>query len=62
MVKKVVAGVVTRFVYNVEDRLTQVWTGEAGSGDLIAEYYYDPFGRWLWKQVGAARTYFHYSD
>ncbi|MFZ2629957.1 MAG: RHS repeat-associated core domain-containing protein [Desulfosalsimonadaceae bacterium] len=62
MTKKVVAGVVTRFVYNMEDRLSQVWSGEAGSGDLIAEYYYDPFGRRLWKQVGAARTVFHYSD
>ena len=52
----------TRFVYNLEDRLSLVLSGVEGSGDLIAEYYYDPFGRRLWKQVGAARTYFHYSD
>jgi RHS repeat-associated protein len=29
---------------------------------VIARYYYDPFGRRLWKEVGGARTYFHYSD
>jgi RHS repeat-associated protein len=29
---------------------------------VIAQYYYDPFGRRLWKEVGGARTYFHYSD
>jgi len=29
---------------------------------LIASYYYDPFGRRLWKEVGGVRTYFHYAD
>lgn len=29
---------------------------------MIAEYYYDPFGRRLWKEVTGVRTYFHYSD
>jgi RHS repeat-associated protein len=29
---------------------------------LIAEYYYDPFGRRLWKDVGGVKTYFHYAD
>lgn len=29
---------------------------------MIASYYYDPFGRRLWKEVGGVRTYFHYSD
>jgi len=48
--------------YNTEDRLTQVWKGNAGSGVLIASYGYDPFGRRLWKEVGGTRTYFHYSD
>ncbi len=29
---------------------------------MIAEYYYDPFGRRLWKDVDGVRTYFVYSD
>ncbi len=35
---------------------------ESGSGSVIAEYYYDPFGRRLWKDVSGTRTCFHYSD
>ena len=62
MVKKTVGDTVTSYVYNIEDRLTEVWNGEAGTGSLTATYYYDPFGRRLWKDVGGARTYFHYSD
>ena len=36
-----------------------------GSKALIrveSSYYYDPFGRRLWKEVGGVRTYFVYSD
>jgi RHS repeat-associated protein len=62
MTKKSVDGSVTSYVYNTEDRLAEVWSGEAGSGSLIAAYYYDPFGRRLWKEVGDVRTYFHYAD
>ena len=62
MVKKTVGGVVTSYVYNIEDRLTEVWCGEAGTGSLTATYYYDPFGRRLWKDVGGTKTYFHYAD
>ncbi len=62
MIQKTVDGVVTHYVYNVEDRFTEVWDGEVGTGSLIAEYYYDPFGRRLWKDVGGVRTYFHYAD
>jgi RHS repeat-associated protein len=29
---------------------------------MTASYYYDPFGRRLWKDVAGARTYFHYND
>ncbi len=29
---------------------------------IEATYYYDPFGRRLWKEVGGTRTYFHYAD
>ena len=40
----------------------EVWDGDVGTGSLIAEYYCDPFGRRLWKEVGGNRTYFHYAD
>jgi RHS repeat-associated protein len=49
----------TNYIYDVEDRLTQV---KDGSSSVIAEYYYDPFGRRLWKDVGGTRTYFLYAD
>jgi RHS repeat-associated protein len=49
-------------VYDIEDRLTEVWNGETGSGTLIATYCYDPFGRRLWKDVDGTRTCFVYSD
>ncbi len=62
MIKKTVDGVVTSYVYNIEDRLVEVWDGEVGSGSLIALYYYAPFGRRLWKDVGGTRTYYHYAD
>jgi len=59
MIQKTVAGVVTNYVYNTEDRLTEV---RDGSNALIVRYYYDPFGRRLWKEVGGTRTYSHYTD
>ena len=62
MTKKSVDGSVTSYVYNTEDRLSEVWSGGVGSGSLTARYYYDPFGRRLWKDVGGVRTYFHYAD
>ncbi len=62
MTKKTVGGVVTSYVYNVEDRLAEVWNGEVGTGSLVSSYYYDPFGRRLWKDVSGIRTYFHYAD
>jgi RHS repeat-associated protein len=59
MTQKTVGGVVTKFFYNLEDRLERV---EDGVGTVIAEYYYDPFGRRLWKEVAGEKTYFHYAD
>ena len=59
MIEKNVGGTITRFFYNLEDRLERV---EDGSGTVIATYYYDPFGRRLWKEVGGTRTCFHHSD
>ncbi len=49
----------TKYIYDTEDRLTEV---RDGADALIATYYYDPFGRRLWKDVDGTRTYFLYSD
>jgi len=46
LIKKTDAGQITNYIYNVEDRLDRVVDG---SGSLISSYYYDPFGRRLWK-------------
>jgi RHS repeat-associated protein len=59
MTEKNAGGVVTKFFYNLEDRLERV---EDGTGNVIATYYYDPFGRRLWKDVGGTRTCFFYND
>lgn len=59
MVQKTVGVITTRFFYNTENRLVRV---ENGSGSILAQYYYDPFGRRLWKEVGGVRTYYHYAD
>ena len=50
---------VTSFFYNIEDRLEKV---ENSTGDTVATYGYDPFGRRLWKETSGTRTYFHYSN
>jgi YD repeat-containing protein len=52
-------GTIQNFLYNEDDRLTEV---KDGTGTVIATYYYDPFGRRLWKEVGGVRTYFMYAD
>ena len=52
-------GNITRYFFNIEDRLVRV---EDGTGAMIATYVYDPFGSRLWKEVDAIRTYFVYSD
>ena len=47
------------YAYNAENRLVQA---TAGACAVQAEYYYDPFGRRLWKTVNGVTTYFFYSD
>jgi RHS repeat-associated protein len=59
MTRKVGGGQETNYIYDVEDRLVRV---ESGSSSVVAEYYYDPFGRRLWKDVEGVRIYFVYSD
>ena len=51
--------VVFVYHYNADNRLIKV---EGGNNNTIAEYYYDPFGRRLWKDANQTRTYFFYSD
>jgi RHS repeat-associated protein len=57
--KKTVDGSVSTFIYDIDNRIVRV---EDGSGTVIATYYYDPFGRRLWKEVGGVRTNFLYAD
>jgi len=52
-------GQVRNYVYDTANRLVLI---ETGSHATIAQYYYDPFGRRLWKDVGGTRTCFFYSD
>jgi RHS repeat-associated protein len=47
------------YAYDVEDRLVRA---EDGLGAEIATYYYDPFGRRLYKEVDGTQTYFVYSN
>ncbi|MCK4528831.1 RHS domain-containing protein [candidate division WOR-3 bacterium] len=57
--KKTAESQETNYIYDIEDRLIEV---KDGNDVLIASYYYDPFGRRLWKEVDGTRTYFLYSD
>lgn len=54
---KTEAGQTTTYVYNQDDRLSEV---KDSSNAVIVRYYYDPFGRRLWKEVGGVRTFFMY--
>ena len=49
----------TRYLYNLENRLEKITNK---SGETVAVYYYDPFGRRLYKEVDGQRTYFLYTD
>lgn len=48
---------VLRFVYNFENRVVGVI-----KDGVESRYYYDPFGRRLYKDVAGKRTWFAYSD
>jgi RHS repeat-associated protein len=55
----VAGSVVWTYTYDAANRLVHV---EDGTGTISADYYYDPFGRRLWKDVGGTKTYFFYSE
>ena len=59
LTRKVWNGSAQTFYYDIENRLADV---EDDHGNAIAKYYYDPFGRRLWKETGGVRTNFFYSD
>jgi RHS repeat-associated protein len=48
-----------RFIYDIKDRLVRI---ERADGTVLAEYYYNPFGRRLWKDVLGVRTHYFYAD
>jgi RHS repeat-associated protein len=48
----------TTYTYDVDDRLIQISNPQSE----IHNYYYDPFGKRLSKEVSGVRTYFFYSD
>ena len=59
MVSKKVNETVTNYSFTVDYRLASI---DNGAGTELGSYYYDPFGRRLWKDVGGKLTYFHYND
>ena len=59
MTSRTVAGQTQNFIYNLENRLSEV---RSTDNTVIAEYIYDPFGRRLSKTVASVTTYYHYSD
>ena len=59
MVEKTAAGISTTYECTVDNRLQQV---KDASNTSLASYYYDPFGRRLYKEVAGTRTCYHYND
>jgi RHS repeat-associated protein len=49
---------ITTYTYDVDNRLIQIRNPQSA----IYNYYYDPFGKRLWKEVDGVGTYFFYSD
>ncbi|MHC9510380.1 RHS repeat-associated core domain-containing protein [Kangiella sp. M94] len=57
-IKKTDANGIEEYIYNIAGRLVEVQR----NGESVAKYYYDPFGRRLYKEVSGNRTYFLYSN
>jgi RHS repeat-associated protein len=57
--EKNAAGAITRYGYDVRNRLIRV---EDATGNLIARYGYDPFDRRLWKEANGSLTYYLYAE
>ena len=48
----------TTYTYDIDNRLVSINNAQSS----IVNYYYDPFGKRLWKEIGGVRTNFFYSD
>ena len=57
--QRTVNGVIQNFVYNLENRLSDVYDE---NNTLIAQYHYDPFGRHVAKYENGQTTYYHFGD
>jgi RHS repeat-associated protein len=57
-IKKTEGATVTDYIYNGENRLTQIKQGAT----TLASYAYDPFGRRISKTVNGTTTYYFYND
>ncbi|KAB7627951.1 RHS repeat-associated core domain-containing protein [Alkalilimnicola sp. S0819] len=58
LIEKTVNGATTKYRYGTDSRLRAVTLPDGRQ----ASYYYDPFGRRLWKEVDGERTYFLYAE
>ncbi|MCP4491493.1 MAG: hypothetical protein GY820_29905, partial [Gammaproteobacteria bacterium] len=58
-IKQTDSGVITNYVYNLENRLSEI---RDENNTLIASYRYDPFGKRISKTVSGITTYFYYSE
>jgi len=59
IIQKTDGSQITQYLYDTADRLTDVKNTE---GNTIARYYYDPYGKRLWKEVNNQKTHFLYTD
>ena len=59
MIKRIQGSEEVQYFYDVENHLIRI---EHGAGVVMAQYYYDPFGRRLWKDVSGTRTCFFYAE
>ena len=59
MLHRTIDSETTNYIYNIENRLISVQDSQS---NIIAEYYYNPFGKRLWKDIDGTKTYFFYSD
>lgn len=60
-IQKLINGKIAQeYDYNVENRLNQIKDGI--TEQLIATYYYNPFGKRLFKEVNGMKTYYLYND
>jgi len=50
---------VMTYGYSINNRMIQI---KDHANDQLFDYYYDPFGRRLWKDINGIRTYYFYAN